>query len=117
MTATVTTAPTEEEIRAAIARGWGARHGVHGLPIEGTFSDAFTLTQCLLDGLFDTSDLRESEQTRLDELTFAAVSPIRFDARLRINAALVSAALAFAAEYPDAPRVRRLVSVAGGQHD
>jgi ADP-ribosylglycohydrolase len=105
-------APTEEEIRAALAREWGTPHGGYGLPIEGTFSDAFTLTQCLLDGLFDTSDLRESEQTRLDELTDAAVSPIRDDATRRINEAMVAAALTFALEHPSAPRATRTLTIA-----
>jgi hypothetical protein len=103
-------APTEEEIRAAIARQWGA------LPPVGTtphveFEDAFTYCTSLADGLYDLDDLRESEVDRLNELTFAAVDPIRDDARLRINEALVSAALTFAAEHPDAPRATRKLAI------
>jgi hypothetical protein len=66
----------------------------------------------LLDGLYDQDDLRDSERDRLDELAFAAVDPIRDDARRRINEALVVAGLAFAAERPDAPRVQRETAAA-----
>jgi hypothetical protein len=94
------TAPTEEEIRAAIAREWGR-------DIGRDFHDAFTGCQLLGDSLFDWDDMRPSEQERLNELTHSAVDPIRADAQRRINEALVSAGLSFAAEYPDAPRATR----------
>jgi hypothetical protein len=103
-------APTEEEIRAAIAREWGARPPA-GPPIDLQFSDGLGVCQTLVDGLYDLDDLRESEVDRLNELTFAAVDPIRDDARLRINEALVSAALTFAAEHPDAPRATRKLAI------
>jgi hypothetical protein len=90
-------APTEEEIRASIAREWTGR-------IDSIFSDGFGECEGLLEGLYDIADLRPSEQDRLDQLVAAAVDPIRADARRRINEALVAAALAFAAEYPNAPR-------------
>ncbi len=104
--ATVTTAaPTEEEIRASIARRW--RWSPPNPPcIDVQFSDGIGATQCLLDGLYDFDDMRESEVDRLNELTFAAMAPIRDRARREINEALVVAALAFAAEHPDAPRAR-----------
>lgn len=104
MTATVTTAPTEEEIRAAIAREWRTS-------IDLDFSDAFTRCMTLADGMYDLEDLRESEVDRLNELTYAAVDPIRADARRQINEALVSAALTFAAEHPDAPRATRKLAI------
>jgi hypothetical protein len=110
------TAPTEEEIRAAIAREWTDRPPT-GPTIEVDFSDAFTRCTGLLDGLYDLDDLRDSELGRLLVLTSQAIDPIREEARRQINSALGYVALTFAAEYPDAPRARRLVSVAGGQHD
>jgi hypothetical protein len=107
-------APTEEQIRAAIAREWGRWPGRDsitgkptGFPIEGQFSDGVGACLGLLDGLFDVADLRPSEQERLDELVYQAVGPIRDDTRRMINEALVAAALAFAAEYPGTPRPRR----------
>ena len=102
-------APTEEEIRAAIARGWGARRP-HRLSIEGVFSDGIGECLLLLDGIFDTGDFRDSELARLDELLELAVKPIRDEARRQINEAIVSAAQTFAAEHPDAPRARREVA-------
>ena len=113
MTATVT-APTEEEIRAAIAREWGRRPfrdsitgQPTGLPIEGHYSDGVGACVGLLDDLYDRDDLRKSEQDRLDELVYQAVDTIRDETRHRINEAIVAAALAFAAEHPDAPRAER----------
>ncbi len=103
MSATVTTAPTEEEIRAAIARAWGAR--------EVEFSDAFTHCMTLLDDLYDQDDLRPSEDARLGELVTPAIDLIRDETQRRINEALVSAALAFAAEHPDAPRATRTLTI------
>jgi hypothetical protein len=110
--------PTEEEIRAAIAREWGVQPGQDsvtgdpvGLPIEVEFSDGVGATMRLLDGLFDVNDLRDSEEERLNELVYAAVDPIRDETRRRIDEAVVSAALAFAAEHPDAPRATRLAIV------
>ena len=99
-------APTEEEIRAAIARGWTDRPPT-GTPIDLAFSDTFTRCMTLLDGLYDLDDLRDSELGRLIVLTEQAVQPIRDETRRQINEALVSAALAFGAEHPDAPRATR----------
>jgi hypothetical protein len=104
---TVTTAPTEEEIRAAIARQWGVRPP-NPPSIEIQFSDGIGATMRLLDGLFGTEDFRDSELERLDELVEGAVDPIRDDARRRINEALVATALTFAAEHPDAPRAPKV---------
>jgi len=107
-------APTEEEIRAAIAREWRRpprRDSITGepigLPIGGEYSDGVGACLCLLDGLFDLDKLRESEVDRLHELTFAAVDPIRDETQRRIVEALVAAGLAFAAEHPSAPRAAR----------
>jgi len=102
-------APTEEEIRAAIAREWGNRPPT-GPSIDVNFADAFTHCMTLPDSLYDFDELRESEVDRLNELMFAAVNPIRDDARRQVNEALVSAALTFAAEHPDAPRAERSVA-------
>lgn len=99
----VTTAPTEEEIRAAIARQW--RWSPPNPPcVDVQFEDGIGATQQLLDGLYDQDDLRRSERDRLDELTFAAMAPIRAETRRQINEAMVKAALIFAAEHPDASR-------------
>lgn len=110
-------APTEEEIRAAIAREWGRQPRQDsvtgrptGLPIGGVYSDGVGACLGLLDRLYNLDDLRKSECDRLDELVYAAVDPIRDETQRRINEALVSAALAFAAECPDAPRAERSVA-------
>jgi hypothetical protein len=92
-------APTEEEIRAAIARQWGGEIG-------RDFQDAFTGCQMLGDGLFDLDDMRPSEQECLDELTYHAIEPIRNQAQRQVNEAIVAAILDFAAEHPDAPRAK-----------
>ena len=102
-------APTEEEIRAAIAREWGARRP-NPPSVEIQFSDGIGACMLLLDGIFDTEDFRVSELARLDELLDLAVNPIRDECRRQVNEALVSAALTFAAEHPDAPRARREVT-------
>jgi hypothetical protein len=104
-------APTEEEIRAAIAREWGKRSP--NLPsIEVRFSDVFTTCANLKDSLYDLDDLRESEIDRLDELVVDAIRPIRDDARRRINEAVVAATLQFGREHPDAPRATREAAAA-----
>ena len=102
-------APTEEEIRAAIAREWGRRLP-NRVPIETDFSDGIGGCMLLLDGIFDTGDFRDSELARLDGLAGETINLIRDDCRRRINEALVSAALTFAAEHPDAPRATREAS-------
>lgn len=99
-------APTEEEVRAAIAREWGAWPPV-GPTIDLEFSDGIGRCASLADGLYDMDDLRQSEIDRLNALTFEAIDPIRQETRRQINEALVAAALAFAAEHPDAPRATR----------
>jgi hypothetical protein len=48
-----------------------------------------------------------SELVRLDDLIHDALAPIRTDVEHRAVEAIVAAALAFAAEYPDAPRAVR----------
>lgn len=97
------TAPTEEDIRAGFARAWHRLPPV-GLSADATFSDGFSAAGRLLDELYDVDELRPSELNRLDELAGEAIAPIRDEAQREINEALVKAALAFAAEHPEAPR-------------
>lgn len=61
--------------------------------------------------LSDTwADLRPSEQARLGQLIAEARHRAARKAREAIVEEVVSAALAFAAEYPDAPRTNQLVT-------
>lgn len=103
MTTTTTRPPSEEEVRAAIARAWHQRPPA-GVSIDVLFSDAFTPMPGLLEGLWDPEELRPAERDRLLELAVARLDAIEADAHRRIVEALVAAALAFAAEHPDAPR-------------
>jgi hypothetical protein len=98
-------------MQSQIAREWGVRPPA-GLSIESSFSDGIGACMNLLLGLYDFDDLRKSETDRLDDLAEQAINLIRADARRRINEALVSAALAFAAEHPDAPRATREAAAA-----
>jgi hypothetical protein len=100
------TAPTEEEIRAEIARGWNERPPVGPTP-HVSFEDGFTYCLSLAEGLYDSEDFRRAEQVRFDQLMYEPVERIRVAARHDLEEAIVSAALAFAAEHPDAPRATR----------
>lgn len=102
--------PTEEEIRAGIAREWGRRPPV-GVSTAIVFSDAFSGVQLLLDGIWDVEDMRESEVHELNLLTAAAIRPIRDRVQREVFDALVQAGIAFAADHPDAPRLSRRVEM------
>jgi hypothetical protein len=106
--ATRTTAPTEEEIRAALARAW-ATPPPNGSSAGAEFTDAFTHLASLVDAPYDLDDLRESELERLDELIGASMVGVRDQAHRAAIEVLVEAIAAFAAEHPEAPRRRTLV--------
>jgi hypothetical protein len=95
-------APTEEEIRDAIA--------AHVRTFEVGLDDAFTGCQSSIDTLYNTEDFRPTEQDRLDALTYEAIEPILQETRERITEVLGRAGLTFAAEYPDAPRATRTLT-------
>lgn len=99
-------AMTEEDARAAVARGWGKRPPV-GMSASDVLSDAFNDVQAIADYAFDLEDLRESEIERLDELTHAAIEPIEHEARRQASEALVRVLLLFRDEHPDAPLAPR----------
>ena len=84
---------TEAEVRAALDPA----------VIKDQLSDSFTETMRTVEDLYNEEDFRPSEQARLDELLHEAIEPIRQQASELVVEALVKAALAFAAEYPDAP--------------
>lgn len=97
---------TDEDARAAVARGWGRRPPV-GLSADDVLSDAFSGVAAIAHTAFDLDDLRDSELERLDELAYDAIQAIRDDVRWRASEALVGVLLAFTGEHPDAPRARR----------
>jgi hypothetical protein len=99
------TAPTETEIRAAIAAEWAAKP-LLGPSIEAEFSDGFAAAEGLLDGLWDVESFLPGELERFDELVDGAVAPIHDAARRQVTEALVGAGLAFAAEFPEVPRAK-----------
>lgn len=109
------TAPTEEEIRAAIAREWGKRRQGQA-NIARDFSDALTGAQLLLEDLYDTDDFRKAEGARFDTLAYEAIRPIRDAAAQAVVEAMVRAGLQFAAEYPDAPRLAQEAALAESDH-
>jgi hypothetical protein len=100
------TAPTEEEIRAALARAWERRHLSGGWPANA-WSEGWGDLCGMGSAPYDLDDLRESEIERLDELVYDAIDPIQTEARQRAIEALVGAMLQFAQEHPDAPRAKR----------
>jgi hypothetical protein len=101
-------APTEEEIRAELARGW-SHVPPNRVPAEAEWDNAFLAASMVLNGLYDLEDMRKSEIEAMDALSGAVVDPIRDRVRAEINEALVSAMVRFAAERPHIPRARRAV--------
>lgn len=100
------TAPTEEEIRATLARTWTRDHPTGRSPLfqwDLGFNDGFL---GMATAPWDVEDLRDSELERLDELAIEALRPIREAAERAAIESLVGAMLQFAAEHPDAPRAR-----------
>lgn len=97
--------PTEEDVRAHLARAWTAHHA-NGWP-EDEWETAWSSFEGMAATIYDLDDIRESELDRLDQLTRAAIRPLRDEARRLATEALVDALAAFAAEHPDAPRANR----------
>lgn len=97
--------PTEEDVRAWIARDWSKRYPAGGSP-ELEWEAAWNGLVGLNDACYDLEELRPSELARLDELTAAAIEPVRLEAERQAVAAIVGAVLQFASEYPEAPRAR-----------
>ena len=95
--------PSDEEIRAHIARAWRRRPPA-GPSAEVSWEDGWDDLQQIADDLFDLDDIRESELTRLTELVRGALEPVRFEARRAVNDALVDALRTFLVEHPGAPR-------------
>ena len=108
---TTATAPaplTEAEIRAAIAAAWVTPPPVGPSPsTEWRQADLWGHATWLADWLYDLSDIRASELERLDALVTEAVAPVKVAAATMLRDAVAGAVLAFAAEYPDAPRAVR----------
>lgn len=106
------TAPTEAEIRDLLTTV--TRHGPDTLdftfPIVDSLSDKFSEVAGRLDHLYDIEDFRKAELERLDDLIRHAIDPIRERVATEIEAALLRAAMTFAAEYPNAPRAKATVA-------
>lgn len=100
------TAPTETEIREHVEREWNASTP-GSLSIGGQISDVFGFTTVLLDMLYDTDDLRVSEQEALDAAAVELTGRIRDRAIVDLKEALVVAGLRFASEHPGAQRATR----------
>ena len=102
------TAPTEEEIRALVTTAtWhGPEVANITIAVRDELSDAFSEVCGRLDRLYDIDDMRPSEVAALDRIVSEATAAVRERATVDMEAALVSAAIAFAAEYPDAPRAK-----------
>lgn len=94
--------PSEEQIRAHLARAWTKHHAV-GWP-EDSWVTGWNDYASSAATLYDLDDIRDSELERLDELVADAIGPIRDQARRDFTEALVGAMLAYAAEHPDTPR-------------
>jgi hypothetical protein len=105
VTTATSPAPTEEDIRATLVRAFhepGLGRGSLSLRWDDIPYDWSTLT----DDLYDMEEMRPSEIARLDELRRGAVEALFDGLDRRLVEALVAATLAFAAEHPDAPRMR-----------
>jgi hypothetical protein len=123
-TATVTTAPTEAEIRAAILAELAELPGDNEVDKLTDTVDRFSYAvdwhrdrDIATDELIEYSadiwtDLRPSQADRLAELVGTARQRAYERAHAVILEEFVSAALAFAAEYPDAPRATREAATA-----
>jgi hypothetical protein len=101
--ASATLAPTEAEIRAVIDPEFT---DTGRLNAAGRLSDAFNGLGHPLDDLYDVDEFRASERDALDAAAFDAIERIRARAIVEVREAIVTAALRFAVEYPDAPRAR-----------
>lgn len=102
------TAPTEEEIRARLARAWTDP----GNPItfnasaESGIDNAVSALLSLHDGIHDWADMRQSEIDRLDIITaeeFRPVDVLIAQVGKAAIEAVVRSELRFWSEYPDAP--------------
>ena len=119
-------APTEEEIRAALAGRWTnpADAALWVKDIDRRLEEAVSLAVAPLwweapsvdevdsveSGDKVWSDLRPSEATRLHTLVGEAEQRAQGRCHEVILDELTAAALAFAAEHPDAPRAKREVA-------
>jgi hypothetical protein len=100
------TAPTEEEIRASLARAWTRPYPAAGSPEMG-WSDGFNNGFLgMSTAPWDLDDMRDSEIACLDELTDTALRPIQEECERAAIEALVGAMVRFAERYPDAPRAK-----------
>lgn len=101
--AVVSTAPTEAEIRDHIHRSFDQEHATASRDYIA-WLDGWTALGGVIESLWDVSDLRPSEQERMDILIDNAITKIRTTAQTEVERALRDAAVKFASEYPDAPR-------------
>ena len=104
--------PTEEEIRAALARAWTAPRNpiTFNASAESGIDNAVSALMSLHDGLHDWGDMRQTETDRLDvimEEEFCSVSEMIAAASVAAIEAIVRAELRFWSEFPDAPRAVR----------
>lgn len=99
------TAPTEEEIRASLARAWTRPYTTTGPSPEVEWDFGFNNGFLGMSAApWDLHDMRDSEIDYLDELTETALRPVREECERAAIEALVSAMLRFGERYPDAPR-------------
>ncbi len=96
-------APSEAEVRAVIIERWTAPR-VGGLSLASEFADAFGTITAAADGLWNVDDFRPSELDRYDDLLSEATIRVRRAAETQLLDAVIAALIAFAAEYPEAPR-------------
>lgn len=107
-TAPLTAADVLAAVRAKMVKYGEADDHLRDSTYE--FCDAVGYVECRLDGHVNWgssdlwADLRPSEWARLHELLRAAQDRSVERARAAILEEITAAALAFAAEYPDAPR-------------
>ena len=93
--------PTEAEIRELVARRFLDNGSLNA---RGQLTDAFSDASSVLDDLYETDDLRQSELDGINRAEYEAMAPIRNRAIAELQEALVVAGLQFAAEHPEAPR-------------
>lgn len=103
------TAPTEAEIRAIVTTAIEHEPLDWTIPIRHELAEAIVECGGRLDRLYDIDDMRESERDALDRIVDEALVPIKKRVGRELEAAIIAAGLRFAAEYPDAPRMREPV--------
>jgi hypothetical protein len=102
----------EVEIRRHVQRAFNAESGPSSGLTEAdrrarrgaiAWEDAWQEVAEVVDSLWDTRDLRDSEERRLSELEHEAIAGLRDEVRPKLLEALVGAAVSFSREFSDAP--------------